>query len=227
MINLEQYYLIKSELDKAGARLVAVSKTKSVEDILTLYKAGQRNFGENYVQELLTKKELLPDDIEWHFIGHLQTNKVKMISPFIACIEGVDSHKLLKEINKEAAKQNQVITCLLQVFIASEETKFGLNELELQQLLKDFHATDYPHIRLGGLMGMASFTSNQLVIANEFALLRSLFEKVKTEYLKNDPDFKHLSMGMSSDYKLALSHGSTSVRIGSLLFGERNYNLSK
>lgn len=194
--------------------LVAVSKTKPVEDILELYSLGHRDFGENYVQELTEKAAALPKDIRWHFIGHLQSNKVKYIAPFVHLVHGVDSLKLLKEINKEAAKQNRVIGCLLQVHIASEETKFGLDEAELKQVVDQAGELRLEQVQIQGLMGMASFTENMEQVKTEFRQLKALFDQY--------PGLRILSMGMSGDYKVAIAEGSTMVRIGSLLFGERS-----
>ncbi|HMO61018.1 MAG TPA: YggS family pyridoxal phosphate-dependent enzyme [Ferruginibacter sp.] len=200
----------------AKATLVAVSKTKPVEDILALYQEGQRDFGENYVQELVDKAAVLPTDIRWHFIGHLQSNKVKYIAPFVHLIHGVDSESLLKEINKQAAKNNRVIDCLLQVHIAKEETKFGFDDARLFQL----NTAAYENVRIRGLMGMASFSNDEALVRQEFRYLKSLFD----QYAANaGGQFNLLSMGMSGDYTIALEEGSTMVRIGSLLFGERNY----
>ena len=212
-VNKEKYQQINEELRLSDITLVAVSKTKPVEDILELYNLGHRDFGENYVQELAEKAEKLPNDIRWHFIGHLQTNKVRSIVPFIYLIHGVDSLKLLKEIDKQAEKSKRVIDCLLQVHIAQEETKFGFDETELLNLeLKQFL-----NVRIKGLMGMASLTDDINKIRIEFKFLKTLFEKLKTE----NPELLILSMGMSADYKIALEEGSNMVRIGSLLFGER------
>jgi PLP dependent protein len=214
MINTENYQKIKQELsDKIT--LVAVSKTKPVEDILELYNSGQRDFGENYVQELVDKQAQLPKDIRWHFIGHLQSNKVKHIAPFVHLIHGVDSFGLLKETNKQALKNNRVIDCLLQIHIAQEETKFGLDEKELDELLNtDLNQLrELKNINVTGLMGMASFTDDMEKVRNEFRYLKGLSDK----YAK----LKTLSMGMSGDYKVAIEEGSTMVRIGSLLFGAR------
>lgn len=213
MVNSKVYHQIRSELDFKKVTLVAVSKTKPVEDILELYQIGQRDFGENYVQELVDKSGKLPKDIHWHFIGHLQTNKVKLIAPFVQLIHGVDSLKLLKEINKEAAKNNRIIDCLLQVHIAKEETKFGLDEKELEIIISEFDSLILNNIRICGLMGMASFTDDLSVVKNEFKKLKSIFDKNENLHI--------LSMGMSSDYKVAIEEGSTMVRIGSLLFGTR------
>ena len=213
-INKQQYQKIIGELDNK-ATLVAVSKTKPVEDIQALYDLGHRNFGENYVQELTEKYELLPKDINWHFIGHLQSNKVKFIAPFVHLIHGVDSEKLLKEINKQAAKNNRVIDCLLQVHIASEETKFGFDETELNELLTRIknNEVEFKNVSIKGLMGMASFTEDNDLIKTEFSNLKRLYNQ--------HPEFSILSMGMSADYKFALEAGGNMVRIGSLLFGSR------
>lgn len=213
-VNKEAYQRLKVELDSKGVTLVAVSKTKPVEDILELYSLGHRDFGENYVQELTEKAAALPKDIRWHFIGHLQSNKVKYIAPFVHLVHGVDSLKLLKEINKEAAKQNRVIGCLLQVHIASEETKFGLDEAELKQVVDQAGELKLEQVQIQGLMGMASFTENMEQVKTEFRQLKALFDQY--------PGFRILSMGMSGDYLVAIAEGSTMVRIGSLLFGERS-----
>ncbi len=215
-VNKETYQLISEELKQKNVSLVAVSKTKPAEEIHTLYELGQRDFGENYVQELAEKRSLLPEDIRWHFIGHLQSNKVKIIAPFVHLIHGVDSFKLLAEINKQAEKNNRVIDCLLQMHIAVEETKFGLNEKELKELLQQLSAQPMKNIRVVGLMGISSLTDDTSKVRSEFNALKLLFDRSKM----ND-DFKILSMGMSSDYQLAIEEGSTMVRIGSLLFGMR------
>ncbi len=203
------------------ATLVAVSKTKPIQDINTLYLLGQRDFGENYVQELVDKAAALPEDIRWHFIGHLQSNKVKYIAPFVHLIHGVDSLSLLKEINKQAAKQHRIIDCLLQVHIAREETKFGLSETELATLIQTLAASPLPHIRVRGLMGMASFSNDTALIKQEFTSLETIFNEIKEQGVFAAHNFTILSMGMSSDYTVALQAGSTMVRIGSLLFGTR------
>jgi pyridoxal phosphate enzyme (YggS family) len=214
-VNKEAYHEINEELRLSNISLVAVSKTKPIEDILELYELGHRDFGENYVQELVEKAEQLPKDIRWHFIGHLQTNKVKFITPFIYLIHGVDSLRVLKEINKQAEKSRRVIDCLLQVHIAQEETKFGFDEGELSNLeLKQF-----TNVRIKGLMGMASLTDDTNKIRIEFKYLKTLIEKLRTQH----PELSILSTGMSADYKIAIEEGSNMVRIGSLLFGERNY----
>jgi len=200
--------------------LIAVSKTKPIEAIQEAYEAGQRDFGENYIQELCDKTEKLPKDIRWHAIGHVQSNKVKYIAPFVHLIHGVDSLKLLQEINKQAQKNNRVIDCLLQVFIATEESKFGLDSAELHALLESETFKQLQNIRIVGLMGMASNTENESQIRSEFKGLHTLF----TELQKHYPDFNYLSMGMSGDYPLAIAEGSTMIRVGSLIFGARQYS---
>ncbi|MGN6532328.1 MAG: YggS family pyridoxal phosphate-dependent enzyme [Ginsengibacter sp.] len=220
------YKKITAELKSKNVTLVAVSKTKPVEDILELYDLGQRDFGENYVQELVEKYKHLPKDIRWHFIGHLQSNKVKQIAPFVSLIHGVDSEKLLKEINKEAKKNNRIIDCLLQVYIAKEETKFGLNEEELKELITRISDTNptnsFNNISIKGLMGMASFSDDKKVVRKEFHYLKSLFDTYASFSLQPSA-FSILSMGMSADYEIAIEEGSNMVRIGSLLFGKRDY----
>lgn len=216
-----KYFEIKRQLDQKQVKLVAVSKTQSTEAILELYQAGQRDFGENRVQELRQKQEILPKDIQWHLIGHLQTNKVKYIAPWVSLIHSVDSLELLLEINKQARKNDRIIPCLLQIFIASEETKFGLNEAELFTILNDPQFNVLHNISIDGLMGMASNTDDMVLVRHEFKSLKTLFVKLKKEYFANNTNFKHISMGMSSDYGIAIEEGATMVRIGSLLFGER------
>jgi pyridoxal phosphate enzyme (YggS family) len=223
-VNKERYREIIKELGERKVTLVAVSKTKPVEDILALYNLGQRDFGENYVQELADKEGQLAKDIRWHFIGHLQTNKVKYIAPFVNIIHGVDSLKLLKEINKQAQKSGRTIDVLLQVHIAQEETKFGLDEKEVHELLTANNVPDLQelkNIRITGFMGMASFTEDENKIRKEFRYLKTLFDKYASLSTVNC-QLSTLSMGMSSDYKIAIEEGSTMVRIGSLLFGARN-----
>ncbi len=214
-VDKEKYQEINEELRLSRITLVAVSKTKPVEDILKLYELGHRDFGENYVQELVEKAERLPKDIRWHFIGHLQSNKVKLITPFIYLIHGVDSLKLLKEIDKQSEKNKRVIDCLLQVHIAQEETKFGFDENELFALVTG----QFANVKIKGLMGMASLTENTNKIRTEFKHLKTIYKKLST----HTPQLSILSMGMSADYKIAIEEGSNMVRIGSLLFGERNY----
>lgn len=204
----------------AHVTLVAVSKTKPVEDVQEAYEAGIRDFGENKIQEMCDKYEVLPKDIRWHMIGHVQTNKVKYMAPFVHLIHGVDSLKLLKEIDKQAQKNNRVIDVLLQQFIADEETKFGLDDKEIRQIMQE-EIQSLPHIRVVGLMGMATFTDDENQIRNEFKTLKSNFE-----YLKNNfENISILSMGMSGDYQIAIEEGSTMVRIGSSIFGYRNYSI--
>jgi PLP dependent protein len=220
-VNTDAYLSIKAALDAKKVTLVAVSKTKPVDDILALYHLGQRDFGENYVQELAEKQAQLPADIRWHFIGHLQTNKVKSIAPFVYLIQGVDSLKLLKEINKEAAKNKRVINCLLQIYIAAEETKFGLDENELKEILQEYEAAKMSEVTICGLMGMASFTDDKTKVRAEFRKLKATVDKHPALKTQNEKPMI-LSMGMSGDYPLAIEEGSNMVRIGSLLFGERN-----
>lgn len=216
-VDIKSYHKIKAELE-GKARLIAVSKTQSSKDILTLYEAGQRDFGENYVQELADKQLALPKDINWHFIGHLQTNKVKFIAPFISLVQSIDSFKLLQEINKQAFKNQRKINCLLQVHIAMEESKFGMNKEELLEVINGCESLQNIHI--SGLMGMASFTNNSEKVKEEFRTLKSLFDEVEP-IKKSNCNPTILSMGMSGDYEMALQGGSNMVRIGSLIFGER------
>jgi len=220
-INIKKYQEIIEKLN-GKATLVAVSKTKPVEDIQVLYDIGQRDFGENYVQELVDKYEQLPKDIRWHFIGHLQSNKVKYIAPFVHLIHGVDSYNLLKEINKQAAKHNRVIDCLLQIHISKEETKFGLDEKELDDLIRSNPINELTNVRINGLMGMASFTEDNNLIIQEFSFLKKLFDKHKSLSTTNF-QLSTLSMGMSADFQFALDAGSNMIRIGSMLFGSRIY----
>ncbi|MBN2669011.1 MAG: YggS family pyridoxal phosphate-dependent enzyme [Bacteroidales bacterium] len=203
--------------------LVAISKTKPDEDLLEAYQAGQIIFGENKVQELLGKYERLPKDIEWHFIGHLQSNKIKYIAKFVSLIHAVDSFKLLKAIDKEAEKNNRVINCLLQMHIAEEESKFGFSPEELEVLIHDESWTSLKHVKIVGLMGMATYTEDTQQIHSEFALLKSYFDRFKTGIFKSKDEFNILSMGMSGDYQIAIEEGSNMVRIGSSIFGERHY----
>jgi len=212
-IDKEVYQQIIRELKEHQVTLVAVSKTKPVTDILELYQLGQRDFGENYVQEMADKASQLPQDIRWHYIGHLQTNKVKYIAPFVHLIQGVDSIKLLQEINRQAAKNNRVIDVLIQIHIAEEETKFGLNEEELNAMMNEIATMSLANIHICGLMGMASFTNDKEKVRVEFRKLKGIL---------NNQRLPTLSMGMSSDYKIAIEEGSSMVRIGSILFGTRN-----
>ena len=220
-VDLLAYQKLKAELDAKGVTLIAVSKTKPVEDLQKLYDAGQRDFGENYVQELVQKQSVMPKDIRWHFIGHLQSNKVKMIAPFVHLIHGVDSLKLLEVINKEGGKLGRQINCLLQVHIAKEETKFGFDIPEARACVTVyFQEKKYEHVAVCGLMGMASFSDNLQLVEEEFKSLKQLFTEVK-EFYTHATQFNILSMGMSGDYLMAIQNGSTMVRVGSLLFGSR------
>lgn len=212
---------INLEVKALGVQLVAVSKTKPNEDIMQAYEAGQRVFGENLVQELVEKYESLPKDIEWHLIGHLQTNKVKYIAPFVMLIHAVDSLKLLKEIDKQAAKNKRVIDCLLQVHIADEDTKFGFDHAELIEMLRDEEFLALKHVNIRGLMGIATNTENEKEIKEEFYELKSLYDGIKASFYRKNESFDTLSMGMSSDYKLAIEKGSTMIRVGSTIFGKR------
>jgi len=207
-----------------GIQLVAVSKMKPNEDILAAYEVGQRLFGENKVQELTVKFEELPKDIEWHYIGHLQTNKVKYIAPFVSLIHGVDSMKLLKTIDKEGKKNNRKIACLLQFHIAEEETKFGLDLEEAKAILgsDEFDRMEFADVR--GVMGMASYTDDEAQIRKEFSQLKNIFAQIKEEFFGGNDSFSEISMGMSGDYQLAIKEGSTMVRVGSFIFGERQYH---
>ncbi|HEV8283269.1 MAG TPA: YggS family pyridoxal phosphate-dependent enzyme [Chitinophagaceae bacterium] len=229
-INKEAYEQLIADLGSHQVTLVAVSKTKSIEEIKELYDLGHRDFGENYVQELVEKQSQLPRDIRWHFIGHLQTNKVKQIAPFIYLIQSVDSLKLLKEINKQAQKNNRVIDCLLQVHIAQEETKFGLDENELSKLINTNltesaslagRLHELKNIKICGLMGMASFTDDISKVRNEFKYIKSLFDQY-TQSQASNLKLQTLSIGMSADYSIAIEEGSTMMRVGSLIFGARN-----
>ncbi len=220
MINVAAYQQLKTECDEKKVTLVAVSKTKPADHILLLYQLGHRDFGENYVQELVEKQIVLPKDIRWHFMGHLQTNKVKQLVPFVHLIQSVDSEKLLHEIDKQAGKINRVVSCLLQMHIAQEETKFGMDETELANVMNKLEKNEFPHIAVSGLMGMASFTENQDVVKNEFLKLKQLYE----HYIISSsvvPQSSILSMGMSGDYETAIEEGSNMIRVGSLLFGAR------
>ena len=210
-VDKQAYLSLRNELDPKNILLVAVSKTKSADEIKELYDLGHRDFAENYVQELLEKQQKLPSDIRWHFIGHLQTNKVKLIVPFIHLIQAVDSAKLLKEIDKQALKINRTISVLLQLFIATEETKFGFSRVEFEEILSQLD--QYKNVKVEGLMGMASFTEDTKKIRAEFQQVKLLSQRLPSP---------SISMGMTSDYKIAIEEGSTMVRIGSLLFGSRN-----
>lgn len=212
---------LQQELNPVGVTLVAISKTKPIADIQEAYQAGQRLFGENLVQEMVEKQEQLPKDIEWHLVGHLQTNKVKYIAGFVSMIQSVDSMKLLKEINKHALKHDRIIDCLLQVDVSFEETKFGLNHVEIIELLEDADFLGLKNIRIRGLMGIATNTANEKEIKEDFYELKMLYDGIKVSYFRKEDSFDTLSMGMSSDYTLAIEKGSNMVRLGSTIFGQR------
>ncbi len=217
--NIEAF---EQKLSGTGGRLVAVSKTKPVEIILEAYQAGLRDFGENRVQELRQKAELLPVDIRWHMIGHLQTNKVKQIATFVHLIHSIDSFKLLKEINKQGERNQRTLNCLLQVHIAMEESKFGFSEVELKSCLASGEFSELSYVQVSGLMGMASFTSDTAQVRTEFRNLKALFEDLKANCQGANCEMKELSMGMTSDYEIALEEGSTLIRVGTAIFGARN-----
>ena len=213
-----------NELTPKGCQLIAVSKTQPAEKIFEAYEAGQRIFGENKVQELVVKYESnLPKDIEWHLIGHLQRNKVKYVAPFVSLIQSVDSARLLEEINRQGEKCSRVIPCLAQIFIADEETKFGFDEPEFEGLLRSSEFETFANIKIEGLMGMATLTNDEAKIRSEFRKLKLFFDRLKSTELPRNVSMTKLSMGMSSDYKIAVQEGSTMVRIGTAVFGERNY----
>lgn len=221
-VQTANYQQILKDLENTQVTLVAVSKTKPIEDIQVLYDLGQRDFGENYVQEIQEKYPVLPKDIRWHFIGHVQSNKVKYIAPYVFMIHGVDSYNLLQEINKQALKNNRVIRCLLQIYVAKEETKFGLDEQELTALLERLMAaSDMKNVSICGLMAMASFTDNLVQVRQEFKTVKSIFNKIKAQYFQDSTDFQSISTGMSNDYAIAIEEGSTIIRVGSKLFGSR------
>jgi len=221
MINLDNYLHLKQELVNSNIKLIAVSKNQPNSNIQFLYDIGHRDFGENKAQELTSKHTALPPDIQWHFIGHLQTNKIKSIIPFVTLIHSVDSYKLLQEINKEALKVGRVVDCLLQVYIAKEESKFGLDEEELNEIPSSKEFNNLKNINITGLMGMATFTDDYSLVRKEFRYLNNLFNQIKTEYFKDTSTFKELSMGMSDDYKIAIEEGSTMIRVGTYIFSER------
>jgi pyridoxal phosphate enzyme (YggS family) len=212
---------VRGKLKPKNVTLVAVSKTKPNEAILEMYNEGQRVFGENKVQEITAKYEALPKDIEWHLIGHLQTNKVKYIAPFVQMIHSIDSLKLLKEVNKQAKRNERTIDCLLQMHIANEDTKFGLDNAEVKELLESEAYRNFENIRIVGVMGMATFTDDMEQVRQEFKTLNYIFENLKLAYFQKNDAFSEISMGMSGDFELAIEEGSTMVRVGSLLFGSR------
>ncbi len=219
----ENLELLKAKIPE-GVRLVAVSKTKPLEDIQKAYEAGHFIFGENKAQELKDKQPDLPDDIQWHFIGHMQTNKVKYIAPFVSLIHSVDRLKVLKEINKQAKKNERVIPCLLQFHIAEEESKFGFDWDEVTQMLESEAYAGFENIRIDGVMGMATFTEDMDQVRREFRQLKHSFDRLKNDFFAGSTDFKEISMGMTNDYAVAIEEGSTMIRVGSAIFGERNYH---
>jgi pyridoxal phosphate enzyme (YggS family) len=208
-------------LAPTSCKLIAVTKTKPVEMLMQAYEAGCKRFGENKVQEMVSKQEVLPKDIEWHLIGHLQTNKVKYIAPFVSLIHSIDSFKLLQEVNKQAQKNNRIISCLLQIYIASEETKFGLSYEEAEALIQEPQLAAMQHIQIAGVMGMATFTDNKEQIREEFRGLKTFFDRIKAKNSPANVAFTELSMGMSGDYQIAIEEGSTLIRVGSSIFGSR------
>lgn len=211
----------------AGVKLVAVSKTHPAEMLQEVYDAGQRVFGENKVQEMTAKSQVLPKDIEWHFIGHVQSNKIKLMAPYVSVIQGVDTYDKLAEIDRQATRFGRHITCLLQLHIAQEETKFGFSADECTAMLDEGKWKELKNITIGGVMGMASNTDDEAQVLGEFRRLKQLFDTYKEKYFKESPDFNTISAGMSGDYQLAIREGSNMVRIGSSIFGERNYNINK
>ena len=225
--------MIKENLNRikatlpAGVTLVAVSKTHPAEMLREAYDAGQRIFGENKVQEMTAKSQVLPTDIEWHFIGHVQSNKIKLMAPYVSVIQGVDNYDKLVEIDRQAARFNRHITCLLQLHIATEETKFGFSADECTAMLEEGKWKELKNITIGGVMGMASNTDDETQVRGEFRRLKQLFDTYKEKYFHDSPDFNTISAGMSGDYELAIQEGSNMVRIGSSIFGERNYNINK
>ena len=219
-MNIEKYREIKRTLP-ASVRLIAVSKFKPASDIQQLYDEGQRLFGENKAQEMKAKHEVLPKDIQWHFIGHLQTNKIKYIAPFVTMIHSIDSEPLLQEVDKQAVKNNRVIPCLLQFHIAKEDTKFGFSLGECETMLQGDVFKSLQHVKICGVMGMATFTENMDQVRREFQKLHNIFNTLKEKYFQNNPDFKEISMGMTDDYPIAIEEGSTMIRVGSAIFGPR------
>jgi len=223
MMSISENYKKITDVIPAHLKIVAIGKTKTPEDILSLYECGHRVFGETRVQELLPKYEKLPEDIKWQMVGHLQRNKVKYIAPFVDMIQSVDSLKLLNVINKEGLKNNRLINCLFQMHIAEEETKFGMTKDEIFEILESDDFRQMKNISVKGVMGMATFTDNEKQIRKEFKTLKTIFDQVKEKYFRSDDGFSEISMGMSSDYEIAIEEGATMVRIGTALFGERQY----
>lgn len=223
-MNIENYRKITENIPE-NVTLIAVSKTKPASDIETLYQLGHRIFGENKAQELKGKQEILPKDIEWHFIGHLQTNKIKYIIPFVSMIHSIDSFKLLQEVNRLAKNHNRTVPCLLQFHIADEESKFGFSLEECEAMLDDAAFATMENVQIAGVMGMATFTDDQEQVRREFRQLQTIFQHLKEKYFADNEGFKEISMGMTDDYPIAIEEGSTLIRIGSAIFGERQYNL--
>jgi len=220
----DKIVFFQSELKDTNCKLIAVSKTHPPATILEAYAAGQRLFGENKVQELTSKQEVLPADIEWHLIGHLQTNKVKYVASFVHTIQSVDSMKLLQEINKQALRHNRVVNCLLQIYIAEEESKFGLTPAEAHEMLSADEYKELVNVRITGVMGIATNTVSETQLQKEFRYLKHTFDELKSSFFSQEAFFKEISMGMSSDYKLAIVEGSTMIRVGSFIFGARDYS---
>ena len=222
-MNIEKYQEILREIPPT-VKLIAVSKLHPASEVEAAYALGQRDFGENWAQEMREKHEILPKDIRWHFIGHLQTNKIKYIIPYVHLIHSIDSFKLLQEVDRQAAKHNRVVGCLLQFHVATEETKFGFSMDECEQMLKSPEFSSLKNIEVRGVMGMASFTDDAAQVRREFQTLHGFFTKLKEEYFAEDPYFTELSMGMTGDYRIAIEEGSTMIRVGSAIFGERDYS---
>ena len=222
-MNVEKYQEILREIPE-NVQLIAVSKLHPDSEVEAAYALGQRDFGENWAQEMREKHEVLPQDIRWHFIGHLQTNKIKYIIPYVYMIHSIDSFKLLQEVDRQAAKHNRTVGCLLQFHVATEETKFGFSMDECEQMLQSPEFSSLKNVAIKGVMGMASFTDDTAQVRREFCTLHSFFTKLKTEYFSENPDFKELSMGMTSDYRIAIEEGSTMIRVGSAIFGARDYS---
>ena len=221
-MNVEKYQEILREIPE-NVQLIAVSKLHPASEVAAAYALGQRDFGENWAQEMREKHEILPQDIRWHFIGHLQTNKIKYIIPYVHLIHSIDSFKLLQEVDRQAAKHGRVVGCLLQFHVATEETKFGFSMDECEQMLQSLKFSSLKNVDIKGVMGMASFTDDTAQVRREFQTLHGFFTKLKEEYFSEKADFKEISMGMTSDYPIAIEEGSTMIRVGSALFGARNY----
>ena len=222
-MNVEKYQEILREIPE-NVKLIAVSKLHPASEVEAAYALGQRDFGENWAQEMREKHEILPQDIRWHFIGHLQTNKIKYIIPYVHLIHSIDSFKLLQEVDRQAAKHNRTVGCLLQFHVATEETKFGFSMDECEQMLKSPEFSFLKNVEIKGVMGMASFTDDTAQVRCEFQTLHGFFTKLKEEYFAEKPDFKEISMGMTSDYPIAIEEGSTMIRVGSAIFGARDYS---